>query len=117
MNAKHTLGPLRVEVANEWPFYICTYNNDGELIFRRDMPAYSTKQRTAKQALNGVFMSEDAEEAAKLNARALADEVLRAAAPDLLAAAIRVVNADDAQELTTQDIELLRSAIAKATGQ
>ncbi len=46
----------------------------------------------------------------KANAR------LIAAAPDLLAALIEIVSADDAHELTQKHIESARAAIAKATG-
>lgn len=79
----HTPGPLFVTVVNEWPFTIQTKNENGEIVFSRGMPCFSTSQKSAAEALagNGIDPEWDA---AGLNKQALADEVLRAAAPELL---------------------------------
>lgn len=45
-----------------------------------------------------------------------ANGMLIATAPDLLKALTRIVKADDAAELTQEDIEFARAAIARATG-
>ncbi|WP_019573405.1 hypothetical protein [Curvibacter lanceolatus] len=48
--------------------------------------------------------------------QAFADASLIATAPDLLMALTRIVKADDSAELTQEDIEFARAAIARATG-
>lgn len=114
MSAKHTPGPLTVSVEDQWPFRIVTKNAAGEVVFASDMPCHSTAHKNAAQALAGYGL-DPSWKAAENNARAVADEVLRAAAPELLAAlidcreALRRCNA--AGELAVVD-----AAIAKATG-
>lgn len=81
--SKYTAGPLTVSVWPQWPFYIDTHDNFGQLVFRRDMPMSSTKQGTVVEVMAGAYMGKYASEAFEINARALADEVLRAAAPEL----------------------------------
>ena len=81
--AKHTPGPLTVSVNNKWPFKIVTKNADGEVVFATDLPCYSTSHECAADAIDGVGLPAEWN-AAEMNARAIADEVLRSAAPDLL---------------------------------
>lgn len=79
----HTLGPLTVRVNPKWPFNIETLDVQGEVVFVRTMPANSTSHRTVEDVLSAKGMEPDCAES---NQRALADEILRAAAPDLAAA-------------------------------
>lgn len=90
--SKYTPGPLKVSIWPKWPFYIDTFDQSGELVFRREMPMYSTKQKTAEEAMAGTHMDKYADQACKANARALADEVLRALAPELLTMVARLTN-------------------------
>jgi hypothetical protein len=80
---KHTPGPLTVRIDDQWPFAIKTFNANGEVVFVRDMPSHSTKHKCAADALEGRGM-EYGDEARVVNARAVADATLHAAAPDLL---------------------------------
>lgn len=84
--SSYTRGPLTVSVWPEWPFYIDTHDENGGLVFRTSMPMYSTKQKTVGDVLTGAYMGKYTDEAIRTNARALADEVLRANAPELLEA-------------------------------
>ena len=116
MTAKHTPGPLTVSVNNMWPFKIVTKNADGEVVFAADLPCYSTSHECAADAIDGVGLPAEWN-AAEMNARAIADEVLRSAAPDLLDAAIefcRKVESGEAK--SSKSYAAFKSAIAKATG-
>lgn len=84
MTTSHTPGPLTVRVDDELPFTIRTFNSSGECIFARDMPAWSTNQTSSAQAMRGAGLLQDKDAAIAANRRAVADETLRAAAPDLL---------------------------------
>ena len=123
--AKHTKGPLFVSVENLWPFNIVTKNSEGEVVFSKGMPCYSTSQKNAAEAISGKRMNPEYE-AERHNRRAIADEVLRAAAPDLLEA-LRVaekklveleneVSGGDDEIYVEGAILTVRAAIAKATG-
>ena len=115
--SKYTAGPLKVSIWPEWPFYIHTFDRSGELVFRREMPMYSTKQKTAEEAMAGAHMGKYADQACETNARALADEVLRASAPELLAALrLAVLQNSHDMLLTGEEIRFCESAIAKALG-
>lgn len=82
---KHTPGPLYVSINEKWPFSILTKNKDGEIVFSESMPCYSTSHKNAKQAIEGHGMPHDWH-AEEKNRAAIANAVLRAAAPDLLEA-------------------------------
>jgi hypothetical protein len=79
----YTKGPLTVRVNDCWSFNIETYGADGKVVFSAGMPCYGTSLRHAKQVIAGKGMPSEWN-AANKNARAVADEVLRAAAPELL---------------------------------
>ena len=123
--SKHTPGPLTVSVCEEWPFKIVTIDSRGDVVFSRDLPCHSTNHRNANEAMAGKGMPAEWK-AAERNARALADEILRAAAPELLkelkksraeiwrlldAKAIAPKQAREWPEIVSAD-----AAIAKATG-
>lgn len=83
----HTPGPLRVRMDDRWPFDIVTVDAGGNKVFRRRLPSHSSSDRTAADAIAGVHLPEKyRDEWAAENSRAVADEVLRAAAPDMLVA-------------------------------
>lgn len=113
-----TAGPLHVTVSDKWPFRICTHNADGEVVFSRDMPAYSTSQKSAKQALDGLRMGEMAEEAKEANHKALADEILRAAAPELFEALKAILGpAEVMGAISISDAYHYWQLLGKATGE
>ena len=119
MTVKHTPGPLTVSVNNKWPFKIVTKNADGEIVFATDLPCYSTSHECAADAIDGVGLPAEWN-AAEMNARAIADEVLRSAAPDLLDALQTIVevisNTEYGEIDRTLAVKDARAAIAKATG-
>ena len=114
----HTPGPLTVKVADKWPFRIETFDAAGELVFCRDMPCYSTKQKSAKECMDGLYLGDLAEHAASVNAKAVADEVLRAAAPELLEALkdLRAAIKSRGVISTVKALSKAGAAIAKVTG-
>jgi len=113
--AKHTPGPLTVSVNDKWPFKIVTKNADGEVVFQTDLPIYSTSHNCAADAISGVGLPAEWN-AAEMNARAIADEVVRAAAPDLLDALEFVMNRLVDKHEDDIAAQKARAAIAKATG-
>lgn len=83
----HTPGPLQVRMDSRWPFDILTVDAGGSEVFRRRLPAHSSSDRTAADAVAGVHLPvQHRGEWAAENSRAVADEVLRAVAPDMLVA-------------------------------
>jgi len=125
--SKHTLGPLFVSMGDEWPFRILTKTEAGDIVFTRDLPCHSTSDKSANDALNCLhFKKADRGGCAAINKTAFADEVLRAAAPDLLEACQlfiayqAAVDSNDgiAMMLAYHEAhEAIRAAIAKATGE
>lgn len=125
MSTEHTPGPLTVSVNDKWPFRIVTKNSDGVVVFTTDLPCYSTSHECAADAIVGVGMPEDWG-SAEVNARAIADEVLRAAAPELLKALKMVAKTLDEHEQGLMGNQFtyeyrdwssaVRAAIAKAEG-
>ena len=86
---KHTPGPLTVKITDKWPFRIETFDENGNVVFSRDLPAHSSKDKTPNEAVNCLnFPHDQREQWSQENHKALADEVLRAAAPELLKALI-----------------------------
>jgi len=122
----HTPGPLTVKVSDKWPFDIETIGADGLVKFVTRMPCNSTSDGSAKDAIECKnFKQSEREEYSAINRRAVADDVLRAAAPELLEALIWAM--DSARISYTQRIkgqnehycdmvDKARAAIAKATG-
>lgn len=107
----HAPGPWTLKQERNWPFELVTEAADGTEVARRGMHAFSTADKTpaAANARDG-------------NAEVIAAEVLRAAAPELLAALEGIIgmaaNFLD-QDLMTNpekdpDIIRARAAIAKA---
>jgi hypothetical protein len=92
METKHTPGPLTVKPFKEYPFDILTVNSKDEVVFRTKLPAHCTSDKTFEQAFKCVHfgIDEDREKCIEANERALADEKLRAAAPELLQFAIEM---------------------------
>ena len=113
--AKHTSGPLTVSVEDKWPFHIVTKNAAGEVVFSRGMPCNSTQHKNSAEAISGKGM--DPEWNAEWhNKCAIADEVVRAAAPDLLAALQTLRDSDGFMHMLDRDQEVIEAAIAKANG-
>lgn len=113
MSAKHTPGPLTVSVQDRWPFKILTKDAAGNVVFATDMPCNSTSHKSAAECLAGVGMNPEWN-AAEHNARALADEVLRAAAPNLAFQLLAAANYIDA---LGGDSRSYRQAYEAATGE
>jgi hypothetical protein len=85
MSTKHTPGPLTVRVDGQLPFRIKTYNEKGEVVFSTEMPCYSAADKCAADAIACRSRNRvDRAQAAAINHRAVANEVVRAAAPELL---------------------------------
>ena len=84
----HTAGPLTVSRDSSWPFDIITRNAAGDVVFHADMPCWSTDNKTLEGTMACSWVKDPSDRATQsaMNHRALADEILRAAAPDLLAA-------------------------------
>lgn len=130
MSAKHTPGPLVVRVSKKWPFYIETFDAGGKIVFSTNMPCQSSADKTPEQAIDCVnFDHADRNKFAEVNRRAVADDVLRAAAPELLdalQALMRNFPTDfdldvagwDAGDIETamQAHDIARAAISKAQG-
>jgi len=90
-NDKHTKGPLTVALSKERPFDIETRDASGALVFRRHLPCTSSDDLTPEEAMACVHFKDkegcfSPAYGKAQNKRALADEIIRAAAPDLLAA-------------------------------
>lgn len=82
MKTDYTDGPLQVELTLRG---INTLNQKGEVVFQRDWPCHSSKDTTVEERRGCVFFPfKQVDECAELNELAIADEVLRASAPDLL---------------------------------
>jgi hypothetical protein len=87
MNTKFTKGPLTARMSNEWPWKIETVDSAGEVVFTRPLPCHSSDDKSADAALRCLnFDAKDRERCAEINARAFADEHVRASAPELYAA-------------------------------
>lgn len=125
MSAKHTPGPLTVKIDKQWPFNINTFDANGLLIFVDRLPCHSTEDKTLKQAMACVHYDKDGREGySAMNHRALADAVLRAAAPDLLEeldaclGTLEVCFPDaPVDSVIGKNIVNARIAVAKATGE
>jgi hypothetical protein len=122
----HTPGPWRVVVDSRWPYGFAVESAGGSVIFGQGRMAFSSRQETLRDVLNGFHMGTPAEcaEAARVNAIQVANMDLIAAAPALLAAcrkaalALAHVCESDAQDakLYGGTYEAVSAAIAAATG-
>lgn len=120
MKTKHTPAPLFARVDEKWPFDIVTRDANGDTVFVDRMPSYSTRHETAKEAIEGKGMPPEWL-AREVNERAIADAILRAAAPELLEA---LKNLKSAFITHTQwngepinEVAIANALIAKATGE
>ena len=115
---KYTKGPLKVIPSKEWPFDIVIYNANGKKVFSRGLPCHSSKDKTFEEALSCVnFDPKDREECFNLNKQALADEILRAAAPELLEACKDLVARFEEENFASVPIFNAKAVIAKAEGE
>lgn len=117
MNSKINPGPWRVREIAEWPFGWEAVDKNGEVVFRENPVAYSTKAKSLSDMFNAVgFSFNDREEAIEALNRQKANFYLRAAAPALL---------DNLQKLeqmlrennpiSRSDMEDIRSVILAST--
>lgn len=122
----YTKGPLTVKVTERWPFNIETLDAEGDVIFSTRMPCNSTRDKSADDAINCVnFPGDKRAEYAAINRRAVADDVLRAAAPDLLEALESVLDSIGALtkrhelygHMSEKEADQVFAAIAKARGE
>lgn len=120
MTTKHTPGPLSVSFGTKWPFEILIINESGGVVYRESLPCHSSKDNSFEEALNcWNFKASEQEKYAEINHRAVADAYLRAAAPDLLDELLSILDwaVTERAPLRNQEIESIRAAIAKATGE
>jgi hypothetical protein len=112
--SEHTLGPLTVTISDSRPCYIVTTDASGVVRFSTPFPCHSSSDKSALDTIEcRHFKADEREQYAAINRRALADEVLRAASPDLLVALKAVISVADRK---TAEFDLARAAITKATG-
>lgn len=117
----HTPGPLTVVIDDKWPFDILTKNANGETIFERCMPCHSSSDNKKEDAIAcRHFKHAEQEKYSEINQRAIADEVLHAAAPDLLLSltlvAQHIPGIIAMGWLDASQTDTIRAAISKATG-
>lgn len=110
----HTPGPLAVKIGKDWPFNINTVDVNGTIVFIDRLPCHSSADKSIKQAMECKHHDKEGRAGySALNRRALADAVLRAAAPDLLEALQGVLRVADR---ATDEFDAARAAIAKSIG-
>lgn len=122
MNAKHTPGPLVVRQPEMFPFDVEIVEASGNVVFQESRCAFSTKQKTVEDVMQGHGFPVDQRDAViAANERQLADMHLRAAAPDLLKALEDCVAVMDRElaglKVIQPELSAARAAIAKATGE
>lgn len=122
MNTKFTKGPLTVRMANSWPWNIETVDAAGKVVFTRDIPCHSSSDKTAEEALlcRNLPKSMSRKDFAEINARALADEHVRASAPELYEALELLLSTlDDGNRTFDQNeaVEWAEAALKKARGE
>ena len=116
--SKHTTGPLTVTREKKWPFSIITRDASGDVLLTEHAMAYSTKMETIDDFNSALgFKPEERADVIAANERQWADAVLRAAAPELLAALLMVLDDHDALDGRPRTYDQVRAAIAKATGE
>ena len=109
---------LTVRINNKFPFTIETVDQNGKVVRRRDMPGVSTAQKTVADVMSGRYMPSDlVQPTAEANAKAVADEVLHAAAADLRDALRGLLQRlDDGDDYGPKHaISIARAAYQKAT--
>ena len=88
---KHTKGKLTVKPSSAWPFDLVTFNEKNMEVFRTEMPAHSTKDKSFNDCLNAVNWNiSEREEIKDQQIIAYNDERLRAKAPEMLEALKKV---------------------------
>ena len=120
MNTKFTKGPLTARMSNEWPWKIETVDSAGEVVFTRPLPCHSSDDKSADAALRCLnFDAKDRERCAEVNARALADEHVRASAPELYDALeqIAALYIDDRSSSMHKALCIANKALKKARGE
>lgn len=121
----HTKGPLFVTIDER--FAIVTKDTSGTEVFRREFPCASSKDKTALERIQCINFysisdrrckSEDfsREKCSQINRTALADEILRAAAPELLDLCERAILALSDIDQYVELRRALSAAITKAKG-
>lgn len=82
---KHTQGPLFVTVSEKFPFNIITTDSNGKELFVKRLPHVSTQDKSVLEAIEcrNSYIG-DRQKYSNMNKKAIANEVLRAAAPELL---------------------------------
>lgn len=122
---QHTPGSLRVIPHEKKPWVLQTIDNDGNVVYERFLPYFSAKDKTFNDVMNCAnFPAPCSKEATPtynsdycsgLNQRAYADEILRAAAPEMLEALEYVYQSasSDSPDMWKK----VRTAIAKAKGE
>ena len=117
MTEAHTLGPLTVRVCTYWPYDIETINAEGVIVFSDGMPAHSSAMNSLEDLWFGVgFPAHDKAAVIAANRRAVADAVIRAAAPCLLEALKRARRyVADLPIVGDADLAVIDAAILKAT--
>jgi len=116
--SKHTKGPLKVAVSDKWPFDIVTTAEDGSVRFVTRLPCFSTEDRNAKDAVEcRSFKPSEREEYAAINRQTIADEVLRAAAPELLQALKQMIAWEDGERTEIDAMANARAIVKKAEGE
>lgn len=116
---KHTLGPLSVHQPEQWPFDIQIVDAEGNVVFQEGRYAYGTGQKTIEDVMSGYGFTKDRETVIESNERQLADAILRAAAPDLLASLqemVEIAQRVDGWSSFPQDaIDRANAVLAKST--
>lgn len=124
MSTKHTPGPLRVIPHEKKPWILQTIDNDGNVVHERFLPYFSATDKTFNDVMNCAnFPAPWSKEATPtynsdycsgLNRRAHADEILRAAAPEMLEALKHIVKYGI---LSSNGLKMANAAITKAKGE
>lgn len=120
--AKFTPGPWNLTQQATWPFNL----NIDEIGLTADRYAYSTEHKTLDDVMDAKGFGGNKQECVEANARQVADFALIAAAPDLVAALIKIMDhfgegdkslaklAEDWKSLALEMGDAARAALAKA---
>jgi len=114
-----TPGPLNLKINEKWPFDMDTIDANGKCVFATPMPCHSTLDKSFEEALNCLNFkdSQEREQGKVANHRALADEYLRAAAPDLFYALQTLIGPIEGMQANLDAAKAARAALKKATGE
>lgn len=89
MSAKFTPGPWRLSLVQRWPFGVEVVSENGRFILHESATCHSTVQKTRADNEAGMGFKKESGEAAAAIAEQDANARLIAAAPELLALAVR----------------------------